>query len=388
MRPTDNINRLIKKLQLKASAYLDRRVLGDFDIALAESEKTESADAKPNRWRIIMKSPITKLAAAAVIIIAVLIGIHQFGGSIEGTSLAFADVLEKIQNTKTLTWKTTFTQEGQKPQIARAMLIEPHFFRYELPDGQVWIFDHRKRKTLVLDPAKKMGTVYSADKGIPNIYNAFRNFRDLPDFSVKELGKRQVDGKEEIGFYLSKENEKREITVWVDPETQLPVRIEETVEDAQGNTGHAITTDIVFGAELDESLFSFEPPEGYKLQDFDYGPINRIKNRTMSALNMDRILKACREYVNEHNGQWPDNLEDLAEYGLDKDVFTNPRQPAREVGYIYLKPPVSPSESRIVLYEAYDVWDGGINIGFADYHVQFIKQESDFKSQLAKPFQR
>ena len=41
-----------------------------------------------------MKSPITKFAAAAVIIIAVLIGIQQFGGS---SSIAFADVLEQIR---------------------------------------------------------------------------------------------------------------------------------------------------------------------------------------------------------------------------------------------------------------------------------------------------
>ena len=40
----------------------------------------------------IMRSTITKLAAAAVIIIVVLIGINQFGGSIDGVSVAFADV--------------------------------------------------------------------------------------------------------------------------------------------------------------------------------------------------------------------------------------------------------------------------------------------------------
>jgi len=46
--------------------------------------------------RTIMKSRITKFAAAAVIIIAVIIGIHQFGGSIE--SVAWADVIEKLQH--------------------------------------------------------------------------------------------------------------------------------------------------------------------------------------------------------------------------------------------------------------------------------------------------
>ena len=43
-----------------------------------------------------MKSKMTKLAAAAVIIIGVLIGMNQFGGSIDGSSVAWANVGEHI----------------------------------------------------------------------------------------------------------------------------------------------------------------------------------------------------------------------------------------------------------------------------------------------------
>ncbi len=75
MRPSDNINELIKKLQLKASAELDKRVHDDISAALTESEKTKSVQPEPNIWRTIMKNPITKLAAAAVIIIAVAISV-------------------------------------------------------------------------------------------------------------------------------------------------------------------------------------------------------------------------------------------------------------------------------------------------------------------------
>ncbi|MHC4464907.1 MAG: anti-sigma factor family protein, partial [Planctomycetota bacterium] len=47
--------------------------------------------------RTIMKSPMTKIAAAAVIIIAVLIGINPFGGTI-----TFADVVKPLLNAKTV----------------------------------------------------------------------------------------------------------------------------------------------------------------------------------------------------------------------------------------------------------------------------------------------
>ena len=48
--------------------------------------------------RTIMKSRITKLAAAAVIVIAVLIGIYPFNSSPNGTTAAYAKVKEAVRN--------------------------------------------------------------------------------------------------------------------------------------------------------------------------------------------------------------------------------------------------------------------------------------------------
>ncbi|MHC5076254.1 MAG: hypothetical protein ACYTFM_07485, partial [Planctomycetota bacterium] len=95
MNPKD-IDNLIKKLNLQTSAELDSKINDQID-ALAESQKPKPA-TQPNIWRMIMKSKITKLTAAAVIIIAVLIGIKQFSGSIDGTSVAWGEVVEQINN--------------------------------------------------------------------------------------------------------------------------------------------------------------------------------------------------------------------------------------------------------------------------------------------------
>jgi hypothetical protein len=73
MRPTDDINKLIKKLRLKASARLDKRVHDGISKALAESEKKESAVTQSSIWRTIMKSPFTKLAAAVCIVTMVVV---------------------------------------------------------------------------------------------------------------------------------------------------------------------------------------------------------------------------------------------------------------------------------------------------------------------------
>ena len=79
MRPTKKIDKLIKKLQTKASAELDQRVHCEISKALAESQKTTSAEIRPNAWRIIMKRPITKFAAAAVIVIVAGIFLVHLG---------------------------------------------------------------------------------------------------------------------------------------------------------------------------------------------------------------------------------------------------------------------------------------------------------------------
>ncbi|MHC5162656.1 MAG: hypothetical protein ACYSO4_06000, partial [Planctomycetota bacterium] len=98
-----------------------------------------------------MKSRITKFAAAAIIIIAALIVINPFDGS----NIAFADVLKNIQNAKTLSWKTTIITEGQRPQTSHILVREPYNMRVELEDGRVWILDHLKGKTLVLEQSRK-----------------------------------------------------------------------------------------------------------------------------------------------------------------------------------------------------------------------------------------
>jgi len=82
MRPEDDIHKMIKKIHLKASAELDRRVHDHISGTLAESEKhalsevegTELARAEPNIKRSTTKGGAVKFAIAAAILIAFGIG--------------------------------------------------------------------------------------------------------------------------------------------------------------------------------------------------------------------------------------------------------------------------------------------------------------------------
>ena len=89
MRPAE-IHKLVKKLHIPAGAGLDEKVHREISRALEGPQEKKSPVIGLNIWRIIMKSRITKLAAAAVIIIAVIVGINQLGSSIDGATPVYA----------------------------------------------------------------------------------------------------------------------------------------------------------------------------------------------------------------------------------------------------------------------------------------------------------
>ncbi|MHC4292941.1 MAG: hypothetical protein ACYSTX_01500, partial [Planctomycetota bacterium] len=98
MKPADKIKDLIKNLRYKPSAEAHNRILSNVLKALDENITTCSV--KPSFGRIIMKSKITKLAAAAVLIIAALVAITWFGPP-DVAQVALADVIEPILNART-----------------------------------------------------------------------------------------------------------------------------------------------------------------------------------------------------------------------------------------------------------------------------------------------
>ena len=82
MNPQENTEKWIRELVLPGTKAADERILNDALAAYEKSETTESADLQPIVWRTIMKSKISKFAAAAVIIIAVVLSINIFDKSI------------------------------------------------------------------------------------------------------------------------------------------------------------------------------------------------------------------------------------------------------------------------------------------------------------------
>jgi outer membrane lipoprotein-sorting protein len=103
MRPADNLRKLFKKLHVPTSSGLDEKI--NNEISRVSGQTNKNQPAMPTLWRTIMKSNITKFAAAAVIIIAVSLGVYYSGGSIDGTSVAWGEVVKKLEDIQTYSFR-------------------------------------------------------------------------------------------------------------------------------------------------------------------------------------------------------------------------------------------------------------------------------------------
>ncbi len=267
--------------------------------------------------RKIMKSPITKLAAAAVIIIAVLIGVHQLGAS----TPAFADIVRPLLSARTTTCKITINIKGEPPQTRDCMFMEPGRMRQVMPSGVIRISDKRQGQTMKLYPAEKKAIIYEMTN-IPEdkqrqtnwfqqIRECIRQAQENEDESVKFIGKQKIDGVRAIGYRIGENSDMMDMTVWADAETLLPIRIEYSLASAGAIIEGTITySDIVVNVELDESLFSIQVPEGYESQtmQYDYEPFE--------PPGEEDLIQALRLWSGTTNGKFPSelNIETLGEF--------------------------------------------------------------------------
>ena len=275
MNPQDNIEKLITELVLPGAKAADECILNDALAAYEKSETKKAAERQPNIWRIIMKSPITKLAAAAVIVIAVLIGINQLGGSIDGASVAWAQVVEQLNNyTKYKCRQRVVREQGIQRPTMDVYHMNLSLRRQEVEDGSIHIIDMRGTDAITVElyPDQKKATVTKllgfGPRKDPHIIEMVKRFEQE---STERLGTKKQDGKVLHGF-RHQPNEFNDFTVWVDAETKLPVEI----ELKHLNRGQTIFLDeFEFDFELDASAFSTVVPDGYEVETIinDYRPV-------------------------------------------------------------------------------------------------------------------
>ena len=205
-----------------------------------------------------------KLALAAAVVLAAIGTVSWLtpdGGGSNG--LAFADVREEVGRIKSFKYTYMRAREGDKPTATEVMYLAPGRGRIVRPDGTILIVDYVNWKSLKLRPDKKEAHLYDSALNLSSAIsrvNILETIERIADGTEEVLGERLLGGRRTICFVFHGGN--TDWTVWADPETRRPVRVECM---GIGDWGWLkwVMKDFVYNVDLDESLFSLELPKGY-----------------------------------------------------------------------------------------------------------------------------
>jgi len=109
MNSANQIERTIERLHIKTRAETDKRILDDAFAALEKSTQKRPLVIKPSLWRIVVESRITKLVAAAAVLILI---ISLFVTLSEPTTI-YAQIVAALNDVQTLHIAVKTYHEGQ-----------------------------------------------------------------------------------------------------------------------------------------------------------------------------------------------------------------------------------------------------------------------------------
>jgi hypothetical protein len=231
--------------------------------------------------RTIMKSPVTRIAAAAAVIIVAALGINYF----MAPSVTWAQVIQPILNAKTVVFDMILGTDDTG--IVSHEIVIGSRMRKNISNmpNMTMIIDTDNAQLLGLDTEAKTAVYVDIAGELGERHRSYIKFvrqiiGQLQDGQVEELGEQVIDGQKAVVFVGRGQNE--QVTIWADPETAHPIRIEAQIGQELSFT----MKNFEFDADLDESLVSMDVPEGYTLQKTDIALGNSTEEDFVESLRI------------------------------------------------------------------------------------------------------
>jgi hypothetical protein len=346
------IEKKLTQLHFQGSADLTQRIYANVRAAYCDSlTKTERVAQTHFIGRQIMHSKYFKTAAVIVIVfIASLMGLNQFQNPLE--SVTWAHVIDPLMTARTAVFDVVTDVQGQAFE-ARLLVMGP-LIRYELKSPQgppILIFDTETLQMLTLIPEHKQGVLVdlkdlpdeAPENYLESIRDVIKTLQNDPDVSITQLPNSRVEGQDTVVFRAS--NALDEMTVWANPETLIPVRLEQTE-----NGLHVVCTNFQFDIELAPSLFSMDIPADYSTVS---GQLNFDDSSEKDVLEGFRI--------------WATILEDN-QFPPDLTTATYQRMPG-------LRKKLKDGTLKLSMQEKLDM---GLKMGPLSKFLLFVKPEQDW----------
>lgn len=281
MRPTDDIRRFIDKAAVSTNPPADKAVLETVLMARRKATDKASAVAKPSVRSIIMRNSYVKLALAAVVILAVVLGLTEFLSPGGKSGVAWAQVMEKAAQAPTVVFNAT--SEYSYPQGRKLVLPSKSYESAEYGIKSEIYYEGKLLGIHYILPRQKVTYRIRVDRkqywriDWSDEEAARRSQIDDPRTWLKQilsgeytkLGRTTINGKAAEGVecklpqVAGADNIMR---LWVDVETNLPVRIESerlAMMEGQMRPQKGVMENFEWDVQLDESLFEPNIPPDY-----------------------------------------------------------------------------------------------------------------------------
>lgn len=267
-------------------------------------------------WRTItqtiVKSKITKLAAAAVVITAVVAGLHHYAGPIDFAAPAFGDVIKNMQQMK---WIYFFKEDLQEGTIKQQI--------WACPDAQILIGKGDNRWVVLLDCKANRKCVYDAQErsitvsymeedyaGMYRMYvsSPLRLMDEIIDRHTREeayitRGKARYNGKDAVVYRFEiplSENVVEQSQWVVDAQTHLPIINEVVRVKADGSVQRSHRFAFDYPETGPQSIYDLGVPRSATI--IDKAPKPDVEEILKTYHNYkDKTLKRYIAIISVHN---------------------------------------------------------------------------------------
>jgi len=361
MKSLQDIQKIVAKFNVKPGPEMRSKVL-DEALEIQRNQNQQSiSDTKLNIWRIIMKSPITKLATAAVVVIACLIGLSFWRTT--GSGIALADVLARIEKANAFgssrQWSESEKITGEDPNKppyvddARTYLISQEYglkFKEqpkEQPDPnggestfleEYWLLQ-KKTKISISHKKKEYTREEFEDDWLerqlewPWANDPRVLVKEILGCKYESMGRATIDGIEVEGFQTTDPNwvgnapniRQVDVKMWVDVKTWLPVRYEEAYvyfEEKRQRFEHTHSVMHDFRWDVVVDAAEFEPPV---IPDDYTGTVVK-----WPSINEENAIQGLKLWV-ELLGNYPKSIMDmivLRDFTALRSAFEKSETPA------------------------------------------------------------
>ena len=243
-----------------------------------------------------------RIPSAAAATVAVFIGLWWLiAGNVNVASAGFGEMLRRIREARTVTFDSIYSLPGKPEERVRAYMGQSGRMRAECSDGVIQVFDMVHGKYLSLTPSEGRAVIRSmlTEEG-PGIYycEPLEALQEVGESAGKFIGTEIVYDREVNIYQVA--IEQGSLRVWVDPQQELPRRIERKIPVGQGREVVWVLENFRWNEPLSDSLFSLDIPPGYTLDE-------------PSEEALLDLLRICAEFS---NGSFPARLDAKTIYDL------------------------------------------------------------------------